>query len=305
MTLRRLGRPAEAEQVLEPISTDMEIIENAAYHKLLLMYRGEIAPEELAQRGSGHRRWRDDPLRHRQLVALQRPARAGAAGLRARDRADRSGARSGSSLPNPISLAYNDARLLFSANSDNHARALAPGAYAFSPSAIPVALTAVLILAFGAARADRAAFTERQRRVLHDDRRRGDLDGGVHASCTARATPAAALRWARRAYLGVPFIAPAIYWFTVEILRIERRRRLAHVARLERRGVLQRHRRAHRPAHPARAAVLVGLLSALLADRRRRLPARSSSAISSPSLVEFLRAYPHARGDASSCASAR
>lgn len=48
MTLRRLGRPAEAELVLEPISTDMEIIENAAYHKLLLMYRGEIAPEELS-----------------------------------------------------------------------------------------------------------------------------------------------------------------------------------------------------------------------------------------------------------------
>ncbi len=48
MTLRRLGRPADAEKVLEPISTDMEIIENAAYHKLLLMYRGEIAPEELS-----------------------------------------------------------------------------------------------------------------------------------------------------------------------------------------------------------------------------------------------------------------
>jgi tetratricopeptide (TPR) repeat protein len=47
MTLRRLGRPAEAERVLEPISTDMEIIENRAYHRLLLLYRGEIAPEEL------------------------------------------------------------------------------------------------------------------------------------------------------------------------------------------------------------------------------------------------------------------
>jgi tetratricopeptide (TPR) repeat protein len=46
MTLRRLGRPKEAEAVLEPISTDMDVIENTAYHKLLLMYRGEIAPEE-------------------------------------------------------------------------------------------------------------------------------------------------------------------------------------------------------------------------------------------------------------------
>ena len=48
MTLRRLGRPEEAERVLEAISSDMDVIENAAYHKLLLMYRGEIAPEELA-----------------------------------------------------------------------------------------------------------------------------------------------------------------------------------------------------------------------------------------------------------------
>ena len=47
MTLRRLGRADEAEAVLAPISTDMDVIENHAYHRLLLMYRGEIAPEEL------------------------------------------------------------------------------------------------------------------------------------------------------------------------------------------------------------------------------------------------------------------
>lgn len=47
MTLRRLGRSDDAEAVLAPISTDMDVIENQAYHKLLLMYRGEIAPEEL------------------------------------------------------------------------------------------------------------------------------------------------------------------------------------------------------------------------------------------------------------------
>ena len=47
MTLRRLGRPEEAEKVLEAISTDMDVIENQAYHKLLLMDRGEIVPEEL------------------------------------------------------------------------------------------------------------------------------------------------------------------------------------------------------------------------------------------------------------------
>jgi tetratricopeptide (TPR) repeat protein len=47
MTLRRLGRVAEAEKVLEPISPSFDVIENAAYHKLLLMYRGEISPEDL------------------------------------------------------------------------------------------------------------------------------------------------------------------------------------------------------------------------------------------------------------------
>ncbi|HEX8412056.1 MAG TPA: tetratricopeptide repeat protein [Thermoanaerobaculia bacterium] len=48
MIHRRMGNAQEAERVLEPISTDMDVIENQAYHKLLLMYRGEIAPEELA-----------------------------------------------------------------------------------------------------------------------------------------------------------------------------------------------------------------------------------------------------------------
>ena len=47
MIHRRMGNTDEAEKVLEPISTDMDVIENQAYHKLLLMYRGEIAPEEL------------------------------------------------------------------------------------------------------------------------------------------------------------------------------------------------------------------------------------------------------------------
>jgi tetratricopeptide (TPR) repeat protein len=49
MTLRRLGRVAEAEKVLEPISSDLDVIENQSYHKLLLMYGGDIAPEELAR----------------------------------------------------------------------------------------------------------------------------------------------------------------------------------------------------------------------------------------------------------------
>ncbi len=47
MTLRRLGRKEEAQEVLEPITADMKILENDAYHKRLLMYKGEIAPDEI------------------------------------------------------------------------------------------------------------------------------------------------------------------------------------------------------------------------------------------------------------------
>jgi tetratricopeptide (TPR) repeat protein len=49
MTLRRLGRPDEADKVIATIDTDMDVIENQAYHKLLLMYGGDVAPEELMQ----------------------------------------------------------------------------------------------------------------------------------------------------------------------------------------------------------------------------------------------------------------
>jgi tetratricopeptide (TPR) repeat protein len=40
MTLRRLGRDAEAAAVLEPFTQDMAVIENASYHQLLMMYKG-------------------------------------------------------------------------------------------------------------------------------------------------------------------------------------------------------------------------------------------------------------------------
>jgi hypothetical protein len=43
MILRRLERDEEAEQVLGPITPEMEIIENQAYHKLLLFYKGELS----------------------------------------------------------------------------------------------------------------------------------------------------------------------------------------------------------------------------------------------------------------------
>jgi tetratricopeptide (TPR) repeat protein len=47
MTLRRLGREAEAAEVLRLITSDMDIIENTAYHRRLLMYKGEITPDSL------------------------------------------------------------------------------------------------------------------------------------------------------------------------------------------------------------------------------------------------------------------
>jgi tetratricopeptide (TPR) repeat protein len=47
MTYRRLGRDADAARVLEPIREDMEIMENDAYHRRLLMYRGAIPADSL------------------------------------------------------------------------------------------------------------------------------------------------------------------------------------------------------------------------------------------------------------------
>ena len=47
MTYRRLGRDDDAARVLEPITADMRILENTAYHRRLLMYKGEIEPDSL------------------------------------------------------------------------------------------------------------------------------------------------------------------------------------------------------------------------------------------------------------------
>ncbi len=46
MTLCRLGRRADADALLSPIHENMEILENHAYHRLLMMYKtGEIPPQ--------------------------------------------------------------------------------------------------------------------------------------------------------------------------------------------------------------------------------------------------------------------
>jgi tetratricopeptide (TPR) repeat protein len=47
MTLRRLGRPEEAARVLEPINAEMRILENHAYHRRLLMYKGLLPADSL------------------------------------------------------------------------------------------------------------------------------------------------------------------------------------------------------------------------------------------------------------------
>jgi tetratricopeptide (TPR) repeat protein len=57
MTLRRLDRADEAREVLQPINAAMDIIENHGYHRLLLMYKGELTPEDLLQDAGS-----DDPL---------------------------------------------------------------------------------------------------------------------------------------------------------------------------------------------------------------------------------------------------
>lgn len=47
MTLRRLGRADEAAKVLEPINEGMTVLDNDAYYKRLLMYKGLRKPEDV------------------------------------------------------------------------------------------------------------------------------------------------------------------------------------------------------------------------------------------------------------------
>jgi len=48
MSLRLLERDEEAAQSIEPVHKDMNIIENMAYHKLCLLYKGDVSVEEIA-----------------------------------------------------------------------------------------------------------------------------------------------------------------------------------------------------------------------------------------------------------------
>jgi len=54
MSLRRLGREQEAVEVLAPFRRQMAVIENDAYHRLLLLYKGELpADSVLAESPTG------------------------------------------------------------------------------------------------------------------------------------------------------------------------------------------------------------------------------------------------------------
>ena len=48
MTLRLLSREEEAKEALQPIHTQMNVIENMAYHRLCLFYKGELTLESLS-----------------------------------------------------------------------------------------------------------------------------------------------------------------------------------------------------------------------------------------------------------------
>jgi diguanylate cyclase (GGDEF)-like protein/PAS domain S-box-containing protein len=97
------------------------------------------------------------------------------------------------------------------------------GSYVFSPYAIPVAVTTVLMLAFG------ARVLVRRFSPVSISFFTLTLVAAIWLFCftwmysTTEAT--VALYWARTAYLGVPLIAPSVYQFTVRMLRIERERR--------------------------------------------------------------------------------
>jgi len=98
-----------------------------------------------------------------------------------------------------------------------------PASYRFSPYAIPPAITAILMLVFGL-----GLLMLRPSRAI---RAFAGLPGAVAIWMLAftfvysSREESVALFWSRMAYFGVPFIAPAVYQFVVEILRIRERRR--------------------------------------------------------------------------------
>ena len=166
-------------------------------------------------------------------------------------------------------------------------------AYGFSPYAVPTALTAVLMLGFGASviarRVSRISVTFFSLTLA------ASVWMLAFTLMYSARDATTALLWARLAYLGVPFIAAAVYQFTVESLRIAKDRRAETVLAWA-------------------LAILFAVMASrtgLLVDRVQRYwwgyYPRYSADISIPfltfffgylvaSLAEFVRAYPSARG---------
>jgi tetratricopeptide (TPR) repeat protein len=53
LTLRRMGRAAEAHALLQPVTPSLEIIENTSYHRLILVFKGDLPADSLMQTDSG------------------------------------------------------------------------------------------------------------------------------------------------------------------------------------------------------------------------------------------------------------
>lgn len=48
LTLRRLGDERAATKLLDPVTPDLDVIENTSYHRLLLLFKGELTADEVA-----------------------------------------------------------------------------------------------------------------------------------------------------------------------------------------------------------------------------------------------------------------
>jgi len=53
LTLRRLGRHNEARELIDGVAADLDIIENRSYHRLILVFKGDLPPDSLATSGEG------------------------------------------------------------------------------------------------------------------------------------------------------------------------------------------------------------------------------------------------------------
>src|ERR1043165_7964617 len=95
--------------------------------------------------------------------------------------------------------------------------------YSFSVYAVPTALTSLLMLVFGTSLLLRRP--SRLTAAFFGRTTSASLWLCAYSFMYCADDARAALIWARLGYAGVPLIAPAIYQFTVEMLRIGRQRR--------------------------------------------------------------------------------